>query len=85
MQDFILGKDEFFIPILDGIDQCEERENITRELEYTNGFLASVEKKLKNERFVNNAPKQVVASERKKLEDAKVKINALVAALANLN
>ncbi len=82
---FILGKDEFFVPIADGIDLGEERENITRELEYTNGFLASVEKKLQNERFINNAPEQVVASERKKLEDAKVKINALVSALAALN
>jgi valyl-tRNA synthetase len=49
VQDFVLGKDEFFIPILDGIVQGEERENITRELEYTNGFLASVEKKLQND------------------------------------
>ena len=48
--------------------------NQIKELKYTKGFSASVEKKLSNERFVNNAPESVVASERKKIADAQAKI-----------
>ena len=54
--------------------QEEEKKNLEKELEYTKGFAASVEKKLSNERFVNNAPDSVVASERKKIADAHAKI-----------
>lgn len=54
--------------------QEEEKKNLEKELEYTKGFSASVEKKLSNERFVNNAPESVVASERKKIADAQAKI-----------
>lgn len=54
--------------------QEEEKKNLEKELEYTKGFSASVEKKLSNERFVNNAPESVVASERKKIADAEAKI-----------
>ena len=54
--------------------QEEEKKNLEKELKYTKGFSASVEKKLSNERFVNNAPESVVASERKKIADAQAKI-----------
>jgi valyl-tRNA synthetase len=54
--------------------QEEEKKNLEKELEYTKGFSASVKKKLSNERFVNNAPESVVASERKKIADAEAKI-----------
>lgn len=54
--------------------QEEEKKNLEKELEYTKGFSASVEKKLSNERFVNKAPESVVASERKKIADAEAKI-----------
>ncbi|MCH7513448.1 MAG: hypothetical protein IH947_05820 [Bacteroidetes bacterium] len=60
------------------------KENITRELDYLRGFLASVEKKLHNERFVQNAPQNVIENERKKQADALVKIKALEVALAEL-
>ena len=53
-------------------------------MKYTRGFLASVQKKLSNERFVNNAPEQVVALERKKASDAEAKIDTLEKSLAKL-
>jgi valyl-tRNA synthetase len=53
-------------------------------LKYTEGFLKSVQGKLKNERFVNNAPDAVVASERKKEADALATIETLKASLKNL-
>ena len=59
--------------------------NIPKELSYTEGFLKSVKKKLSNERFVNNAPEQVVINERKKEADALAKIETLKASLASLN
>ena len=64
------------------MDLDAERDKLQKELDYTKGFLQSVSKKLSNERFVNNAPEQVVASERKKQEDAEVKIKLLEEKLA---
>ena len=61
-----------------------EKEKLTLELNYTRGFLASVEKKLSNERFVANAPEKVIALERKKAADAKEKIVLLEKNLALL-
>ncbi|BDC99567.1 valine--tRNA ligase [Persicobacter psychrovividus] len=81
---FRIKNDEFFIPMEGQIDVEAEKENITKELEYTKGFLNSVMKKLSNERFVNNAPEAVVASETKKKEDAEMKIKTLEEALKNL-
>ncbi len=81
---FVLKGDEFFIPLAGTIDLVKEREEIEKELAYTKGFLKSVENKLSNERFVNNAPKKVVAMEKKKMEDAKAKIKALEESLARI-
>ena len=50
---------------------------LQKELDYAKGFLKSIEGKLNNERFINNAPEQVVANERKKLSDTKEKIKIL--------
>ena len=61
-----------------------EVEKLTEELNYTLGFLKSVQKKLSNERFVNNAPEQVVASEKKKEADALAKIETLKSSIASL-
>jgi len=69
---------EIFIPTNEAEDPKAEREKLTRELNYTRGFLASVEKKLSNERFVANAPEKVIDLERKKAADAKEKILLLV-------
>ncbi|MBE7326138.1 hypothetical protein IEQ44_16005, partial [Nocardioides sp. Y6] len=62
-----------------------EIKKLTEGLNYTEGFLKSVQKKLSNERFVSNAPDQVVASEKKKEADALAKIETLKASLASLN
>lgn len=74
---FTVGNTSCYIPLEGNIDVEAEREKITEELNYTKGFLASVEKKLSNERFVNNAPEQVVANEKKKKSDAEAKITEL--------
>lgn len=82
---FMVDSDEFFLPIPEGaIDVEEEKAEITKELEYTKGFLNSVMKKLSNERFVNNAPAQVVESEKKKQADAESKIKVLEEKLSSL-
>ncbi|WP_248723709.1 valine--tRNA ligase [Seonamhaeicola sp. ML3] len=75
---------EYFIPMAGAIDVEAEIKKLTDELSYTEGFLKSVQKKLSNERFVNNAPEQVVASEKKKEADALAKIETLKASLASL-
>jgi valyl-tRNA synthetase len=66
------------------IDIDAELAKLEEELTYTKGFLLSVQKKLSNERFVNNAPAQVVASEKKKEADALAKIDTLETSLSNL-
>ncbi|WP_420575560.1 valine--tRNA ligase [Ekhidna sp.] len=81
---FVVGSDEFFIPASDNMDMEAEKKKIEEELNYTKGFMKSVEKKLSNERFVNNAPAQVVDMERKKLADAEAKIKTLEESLASL-
>ena len=76
---------EYFIPIGGAIDVEAEIEKLTEELKYNEGFLKSVEKKLSNERFVNNAPEKVVANEKQKKADAEAKIEAIKESLQNLN
>ena len=75
---------EFFIPTLAPEDTEAEKDKLNSELKYTKGFLASVEKKLANERFVSNAPEQVIAIERKKAADAEEKIKMLEKSLSLL-
>jgi valyl-tRNA synthetase len=81
---FVEAGDEFFIPMEGSIDVEAERERLQKELEYTKGFLASVSKKLSNERFVSGAPEAVISNERKKQADAEAKIHALEQSLASL-
>jgi len=81
---FVVKADEFSIPLGGEIDPAKEKESMQKELEYTKGFLLSVEKKLSNERFVSSAPPQVVESEKKKKADAEAKIKALEENLAKL-
>ncbi|MGM5469659.1 valine--tRNA ligase [Flavobacteriaceae bacterium LMO-SS05] len=81
---FRVHSNEYFIPISGAINIEEEIKKLTDELEYTNGFLKSVQKKLSNERFVNNAPKEVIEMERKKEADALAKIETLKSSLASL-
>ncbi|MCA0133001.1 valine--tRNA ligase [Winogradskyella alexanderae] len=81
---FRVKSNEYFIPIGDNIDVEAEIKKLTEELNYTEGFLKSVQKKLSNERFVKNAPEQVVASERKKEADAIAKIETIKASLESI-
>ena len=66
------------------VDVASEIEKIEEELSYTRGFLTSVQKKLSNRRFVDNAPEKVVALEQKKASDAQARIETLEKSLANL-
>ena len=81
---FRVKANEYFVPMQGTINVEEEIAKLTDELNYTEGFLKSVQKKLSNERFVAGAPKQVVASEKKKEADALAKITTLKASLASL-
>ena len=81
---FLVGTTEFAVPLGSSINVEEEIAKLEAELKYTQGFLASVEKKLSNERFVNNAPEAVVAGERKKQADAQSKIATIQEALKAL-
>ncbi len=81
---FRVKSNEYFVPMGEAIDVDAEIQKIKDELNYTRGFLQSVQKKLSNEKFVNNAPEQVIALERKKLSDAGSKIETLEKSLASL-
>lgn len=81
---FRIKANEYFIPVVGAIDVVGEIEKLTAELKYNEGFLKSVQGKLKNEKFVNSAPKQVVAIERQKEADALAKIEMIKTSLANL-
>jgi valyl-tRNA synthetase len=81
---FRVQSNEYFIPISGAIDVEEEIKKINDELNYTKGFLKSVQSKLSNERFVNNAPAQVIENERNKEADALAKIETLKSSLASL-
>ncbi len=74
---FIVKTTQYFIPLGDKIDREAERKKLSADLEYYEGFLANVMKKLSNERFVQSAPEKVVANERAKQADAEAKIAAI--------
>ena len=82
---FLVGKDEFYVDIAQNIDIEEEKKRISKEIEYLNGFLKSVNAKLGNERFVANAKPEIVANERNKKADAEAKIALLQEQLSGLN
>ena len=75
---------EYFIPITGAIDVEAEIAKLTEELNYTKGFLKSVQAKLANEKFVNGAPEKVLEMERKKEADALAKIATIEQSLASL-
>ena len=74
---FMVGTDEYAVPLGSLINVDEEIAKMKSQIEHLQGFLASVQKKLSNERFVQNAPEAVVAMERKKQADAEEKIATL--------
>lgn len=81
---FMVKNDEFFIPLEGAIDIEKEKAELEKEINYTEGFLNSVMKKLSNEKFVSGAPQKVVEMEQKKKADAEEKIKKLRESLANL-
>lgn len=81
---FMVGTDEFAVPLGDLIDVAAEMEKAEAQLKHLEGFLMGVRKKLSNENFVAHAPEKVVALERKKESDSVEKIAALKATIEEL-
>ena len=81
---FMIGTDEFAVPLGNMIDVDAEIQKMEAQLQHLEGFLQGVLKKLSNERFVANAPEAVVAMERKKQSDSEEKIAALKESIAAL-
>ena len=82
---FLVKTTQYFVPLEGMIDAEAEKQKLTDDLTYYEGFLKSVMAKLSNERFVQNAPEKVVANERAKQADAEAKIAAIKEQLAALN
>jgi valyl-tRNA synthetase len=74
---FISGTEKFIVVFEKKIDVEAELEKLEKDLEYQVGFVSSIQKKMSNERFVNNAPEAVVSNERKKLADGEARIKML--------
>ena len=81
---FMVGTDEFAVPLGNLIDVEAEVQKMEAQLQHLEGFLAGIKKKLSNERFVQNAPEAVVAMERKKQSDSEEKIASLKESIAAL-
>ena len=81
---FHVGTDECFVNLDGKIDTAKEAEETQKELVYLKGFLVSVEKKLSNSKFVDNAPPAVVEKEKQKQADTLQKIKALEEKLKHL-
>jgi valyl-tRNA synthetase len=81
---FMIGTVEYYVPLAQSIDINTEKTKYEEELKYLKGFLESVNKKLGNEKFVANAKPEVIANERKKMDDAQTKIKMIEAQIASL-
>ena len=81
---FMVGTTEFNVTLTSALDVDAEIARLEKDIKYYEGFVASIEKKLSNERFVNNAPSAVVDGERKKLADGQQKLESARASLAAL-
>ncbi len=81
---FMVGTQEYAVPVGDLIDVKAEIEKQEKELQHLEGFLAGIQKKLANENFIAHAPEAVVARERKKQQDSEEKIAALKESLSHL-
>lgn len=82
---FRVKSNDYFIPVAGAVDIEAEKAKLEEELNYTRGFLKSVEKKLSNEKFVSGAPAKVVEMEKQKKADAESKIEAILASLKALS
>jgi valyl-tRNA synthetase len=81
----VVGPTKFFVETETELDVTSQKEQLLKDLDYQKGFLASVEKKLRNERFVQNAKPEVVELERRKKADAEQKIKALEESLSSIS
>ena len=81
---FMVGNDEFFVQLNETIDVDAERERLNGELVYLQGFLKSVDAKLGNERFVQNAKPEIIQNERNKKADAEAKMKIIEESLQSL-
>ena len=84
MHALVVDKEKLFIESNVTVDKGQQVQQLEKDLEYLKGFLVSIEKKLSNERFVDNAKPEIVANEQKKKEDALAKIRALEQSLKQL-
>jgi len=82
---FLVGTTEYSVPLGNNIDIEAELKKLTEELKYLEGFLKSVNAKLSNDKFVQNAKPEIVENERKKQADAESKIQTLKESIVNLN
>ena len=80
----VVQKDKIFIETTTVLDTASQKEQLQKDLDYLKGFLVAVEKKLSNERFVQNAKPDVIDIERKKKADAEAKIKVIEESLAGL-
>jgi len=81
---FIIGSIEFFIPLEGEFNLKSEIKRLQKELDYNIRFLNSIENKLKNKSFIDNAPKDIIEKEKRKVNDANKKIEAIKKALSDL-
>jgi len=81
---FMVLTDEFYIPLAENIDPVAETERLRKEMEYLHGFLKSVNAKLSNERFMQNAKPDIIENEQKKKADAEAKLKLIQESLAAL-
>jgi valyl-tRNA synthetase len=82
---FLIKNFEFFIPLEEGFDKGAEIEKLKKELDYNKSFLKSVQNKLKNKNFINNAPDSIVNKEKQKIIDAEQKIQSLKKSIFDLS
>lgn len=81
----VIGKEKIYLQSEQAVDTASQKEVLLKDLQYQIGFLQSVEKKLSNERFVQNAKPEVIELERRKKADAESKIRAIEESLAHLS
>lgn len=82
---FLIKGFEFFIPLEENFDKEKELEKLNKDLNYNIGFLKSVESKLKNEKFIKNAPSNIIEIEKQKLIDTKQKIQLIKKSISDLS
>ena len=82
---FLVGANKYFIPLIFNVDVKDEIQKINNQINYLSGFLNSIDKKIANQNFINNAPKKVVEMELKKQTDTINKIKSLKEQLNSFN